>query len=629
MGSISADSSMGQVCLECGASNMEGDRFCRNCGKHLSSALAPPTNRTTSREASSPKPWVAIILIAVLLLTCVGIIGIALLDELMPAHPLSSLLVATPTIGPTATFTRAETGFPAPTRTPMPERGTDRFEPDDTMAEANEIDTDSVPQPHTLSPAGDRDYLFFHAREGVQYTIETGDLGDECDTVLTLFAENGTELASDDDGGDEALASRLGWIADEDTTMFIQITSFTEEAEGKDTEYDVWVSESGPTRFEEDEYEPDDTMVDANEILLDTSQVHNIHAQGDQDWVLFRAEEGITYVIETSMLRGEMDSVTHLYDEDGNELAYDDDGGEENLASRIAWTADSTGIMYVMVQHFWDNRSGPDMQYTLSVTVGEPVQADSYEPDDTREQAAQIEVGVHQSHNLHVTGDHDWISFQATTGTTYVIETFNLGSRIDTVIHLYDADGQRLASDDDGADEPLASRIIWTAEADGLLYVMIQEYYDNEMGPGTDYSVSVREQGGALLVPDEYEPDDTMAEARDIEMGQVQTHSVHIQGDHDWLAIRAVEGTTYVVETSNLGQEVDTIFFLYDEGGEELAQDDDGAQEPRASRLTWTAKRTATYYIMVRDYKDNRAHGDMGYDISVVESEASLGAVEV
>jgi hypothetical protein len=92
-----------------------------------------------------------------------------------------------------------------------------------------------------------------------------------------------------------------------------------------------------------------------------------------------------------------------------------------------------------------------------------------------------------------------------------------------------------------------------------------------------------------------------------------------------------VEGTTYLIETSSLGQEVDTIIFLYDEDGEELAQDDDGAAEPRASRITWAAEEAGTVYVMIRDYKDSRAEADMGYSISIrgSESESDFGEARV
>jgi len=202
-----------------------------------------------------------------------------------------------------------------------------------------------------------------------------------------------------------------------------------------------------------------------------------------------------------------------------------------------------------------------------------------------------------------------------------VIETFNLGDRIDTLISLYDANGRELASDDDGGDQSLASRLAWTATENGILYVMIQDLGNDEAGPGTEYRISVREEGTTLLIADDYEPDETMAEAREIEVGETQKHNIHAEGDHDWLSFEAAEGTTYLIETSNLGLEMDTIVLLYDQSGTEVAQDDDGGEEPRASQITWAADQTATFYILVRDYKDDRAGLGMAYDISLRQTQ--------
>jgi hypothetical protein len=123
-----------------------------------------------------------------------------------------------------------------------------------------------------------------------------------------------------------------------------------------------------------------------------------------------------------------------------------------------------------------------------------------------------------------------------------------------------------------------------------------------------------------VLTPDSYEPDDTQATASSIELQESQWHNIHAAGDHDWLSLQAEAGVTYVVETYDLEAELDTILFLYDADGEELARDDDGSDEPRASLVTWTAEEAGTIYILVRDYKDDRATRGMGYYVSVHES---------
>jgi hypothetical protein len=562
-------------------------------------------------------------LIAVLVLCCLFLVGITLLDELMPSHPLRTLAMgtATPTATRRATSSPIPTTTPSvpPTSTPALREGIDAYEDDDTRAEANPIETDGTPQSHSLNPAGDADYVYFLAKSGTRYTIETGDLGLECDTIITLYDEDGVELRQDDDGGEETLASRLSWTARQDGRLFVEVRQFDPEVEAVGSGYEIWVSESEPLLYEADEYEPDDTLEQAHELTMNVPQVHNVHLEGDHDWLLLRVEEGVTYVLETSDLGIGIDTIIHLYDENGDELAHNDDSGQDGVASRIIWTADSAGVFYVMVRDYWEDTVEGNMEYTISFTESETLQVDDYEPDDSQNQASEIEIGSIQMHNLHVTGDQDWVCFQATAGTEFVAETSNLEERIDTHISLYDSDGVQLAEDDDSGSETLASRLSWSARDSGTLCLLIRDLSDEVAGAGTGYAVSVREGRTELVSPDRYEPDDTLATAGEIAVGGTQQHTIHAEGDHDWLSFDAEEGVTYLVETSNLGEDVDTIVFLYNREEEELARDDDGGEEPRASSIAWTAQDTGTVYVLVRDYKDDRATSEMGYSISVHE----------
>jgi hypothetical protein len=613
---------MGMVCLRCGASNPEGEKSCRTCGHSLACPTRSSRHTAQGGGQASSGPWIAAVCIVVLVLCCFSLVGMALLDELMPSHPWRTLVMGTSTL--TATVAPIPTFGPAVTPAPTPAEGADAFEPDDTMDQASPIEIDGPAQTHNLKPPDDRDYLSFEVSAGTRYTVETGNLGADCDTFLTLYDEDGIELTHDDDGGEEELASRVSWTAQQGGVFFAEVRAFDEEAEGVDTEYDVWVSESEVVALEPDEYEPDNVMENAAELRLGVPQKHTIHLPGDRDWLRFQVEKGSSYVIETSDLRGGLDTVIQLYDETGVELATNDDGSGEDLSSRITWAAVADGTLFVMVRDLSEEVVDSEMEYTVSVRESEPLEPDAYEPDDSQEGAGEIQVGVPQRHNLHVTGDHDWTCFQAVGGTNYVMETFNLGDRIDTYLALYDAAGELLAEDDDSGSEGLASLVQWRSTESATLCLLVQDLRDEAAGPETEYSVSVLEEGAVRLFADPYEPDDTMTSAGSIGIGEVQGHNIHAVGDHDWLSFQAEAGLTYLVETYHLGDEVDTVLLLYNEKGEELAGDDDGGDEPRASRVAWTAQTAGTVYVMVRDYKDDRADRSMTYDISVYESGGGL-----
>lgn len=115
---------------------------------------------------------------------------------------------------------------------------------------------------------------------------------------------------------------------------------------------------------------------------------------------------------------------------------------------------------------------------------------DMYEPDDTMEQAKWFTVdGLPQTHGFHECTESDWVKFEATAGTRYMIQTLRLGAWYDTMLFLYDAAGTELAFDDDSG-PGLASSIVWTAPADGVYYVKVVEYPSDcdPLGPWFDCS---------------------------------------------------------------------------------------------------------------------------------------------
>ena len=246
-----------------------------------------------------------------------------------------------------------------------------------------------------------------------------------------------------------------------------------------------------------DPWEPDDALETASPMEPSISQTHDLHRRGDRDFVRFEATRGHIYTVETANLGDTIDTRIFLYDCDGNLLAQDDDARalEDPWASRLVWTAEKTCSHYVMVQDVEDNHAGPGTAYDLRIWVQVRFAEDEYEPDDSSRLATLLRPGKPQAHNLHVEGDVDWMRIEARLGNTYVIDTFDLGSDVDPVLHLLDQEGNELATDDDGRDEEeaRAARLRWTAREDGALYVLVHDSGDDAEGPGTQYWVNLVE----------------------------------------------------------------------------------------------------------------------------------------
>jgi subtilisin family serine protease len=96
------------------------------------------------------------------------------------------------------------------------------------------------------------------------------------------------------------------------------------------------------------------------------------------------------------------------------------------------------------------------------VYSSEETTPDAYEPDDNYWLANWIPTdGTKQLHDFHVPGDLDYVKFNATENTKYLIETSELGYESDTYMYLYDTDGLTEITHDDDNGEGLASRVIW------------------------------------------------------------------------------------------------------------------------------------------------------------------------
>ena len=95
--------------------------------------------------------------------------------------------------------------------------------------------------------------------------------------------------------------------------------------------------------------------------------------------------------------------------------------------------------------------------------------------------------------------DNDWFAFTAIGGQTYVLETDDLGPQGDTLLALYvvnDCTTPLAENDDINYPHDVASRIVWTAPANGVYSALVRSYDWRVYGPGTDYTLRVTRSTG-------------------------------------------------------------------------------------------------------------------------------------
>ncbi len=156
-----------------------------------------------------------------------------------PSATPTTTATATQTAEPTHTATSTRTLTPTITPTATPCR--DRYEPDDTPAQASWLALNDLPQWHISEPSGDVDYVRFNAKAGWVYWLRTfGLTGPGNDTLLRLYGTDGhTLLAENDDDPLDAPASRIEWACPSTGTYFASVQQVFDNVHGCDVAYSL------------------------------------------------------------------------------------------------------------------------------------------------------------------------------------------------------------------------------------------------------------------------------------------------------------------------------------------------------------------------------------------------------
>ncbi len=182
-------------------------------------------------------------------------------------------------------------------------------------------------------------------------------------------------------------------------------------------------------------------------------------------------------------------------------------------SAEISWT--SSGVTSCLASGAWSG----NINGTGTTTVSPPAgtyeyqiicQSNSGSLSDisTLEVAVDVDVdsietlvpGQSLSGQLGADGDNDRYAIILEAGTTYLFEMKGVASGVgtveDTVLALFDADGNEVAFNDDGGLD-LESRIVFTPDSNGTYYLLASAYSADELG---SYEVSVELAENAELV---------------------------------------------------------------------------------------------------------------------------------
>lgn len=390
-----------------------------------------------------------------------------------------------------------------------------------------------------------------------ELVAETRNLTGDADTVMALLDSQGRVLDEDDDGGEENLSSRIEIGADQRGPLFLRLGLL----EGGGGRFDVTLLTAPPV----DPKAPARTLAEAaGRAPLAVNDPQRVTLRGRQE-AYFRMPANVPDLLAiTRGLASGTDTVLTLVDANGRELGNDDDGGEEELASRLEVPGSLRRPLFLRA----GTMGGGSFELVLEPDVAP---AGPSFPRSLREAMAAPALAVGQSVSLRLRRGQTAV-FGLPEGDIAVF-TRNLRRGADTVLTLLDAQGQEVTEDDDGGGG-LASRLEIAAgdarpafvrarvigEGAGEFDLVVEA--DNA-GPPTFPTSLQAAQGAPVLQPGVATP---------VRLRRGQSAYFRLPpGRHVALTRELREGT-------------DTILEMLDANGQMIAEDDDGG-DGLASRL--------------------------------------------
>lgn len=422
------------------------------------------------------------------------------------------------------------------------------IETPDTPPEGDLTYGDTIEGELSDSPSGANYSFAGSAGDVVTITLTSSDF----DPYVILLNANGDEIASDDDSAGDLNAQISGFALPEDGTYTIVVTSYLNVNTGEAITGSFTLTlESGDAPVVVEPGAGDISYGDTIEGSLDESPAGEA--------ITFAGSEGD--VVTITLTSEDFDPFLVLLDEDGEEIAVDDDGAGDLNAQIRGFELPTDGIYTIIVTSFANRSSGTPItgDYTLSLQLGDEVVT---EPDTT-------EIAYGDTVEADLTEDlaERRYTFAGTEGDA--IEITLSSDDFDTyLILLSDAGDELFSSDDSGGSTN--SQIIADLPYTGDYTIVVTSFSAVVLGETVsgDYVLTLNsdaepDQPIEIVVTDggEIESGETVEGELD---GDVQAVGYTFEGE-------AGQFVTIIMDSPDF----DPFVYLLDENGDEVISDDD------------------------------------------------------
>lgn len=418
----------------------------------------------------------------------------------------------------------------------------------------------------------------------VSYTASNGAL------LARALGPEGQEIARDDTPQDDAILTVAA--SDRPTEVYLEIT-------GEPNTYDLILDldfDSGEDGCQ-DIFEPNNTLEEATRVEDLPLEASNLRVcQGEADIYALELSEGDKLTAWARFVHSAGDIDISLRDAEGATVARSDSLTDDESLSEVQIRADGTYYLYVTLYQ------GQSQSYDLELSVegSQPMvcQDDSFEPNNSIEEASPFSVGRYPGLQL-CAGQEDYYAVFVERGVQITSEirfTHSASADLDLEL-LGPMEGEVLATSNSTSDN---ERVQATAQQSGVHVLRVQGY----QGSQAPYSMVL-----SVCQNDAQDPNDSPEDATPLISGTL-TDLVICPQEEDWFRVSLRSGELLGIDlrASNLE---DLEMILYASNGERVLQE---AQQDSGG-LFFSYVAGANQEVLVRIRSTSQSSSPLLYDL--------------
>ena len=400
------------------------------------------------------------------------------------------------------------------------------------------------------------------------------------------------------------------------------------------------LAENQPVKADDD-FGNDQTTSAALEINKDIKGV--LETGTDQDWFIIEMDPSLSYTVEVRASKTETDILSDpfvtLYDQLGNVLISDDDGGV-GKNSLIEFTPQSKADFYLAVSSYGTEVSGA---YTIAATSKLRTKADDHSGEGSTNSNIIISDDTLSGHafgSIEVNGDLDWHKVKIQNNFLHSINLTQYGDAAlgDPFLRIFNEGGDLISSNDDGGLGKNARLQFKPDIENEYFYIEASSTANSFTG---DYKIDV-----SVFDPSKDISSD-LATTKTAILEETFKSTIDFDGDRDWIKLDLQGGKVYdlLVSGDGLSTALEDPYIKLMHGNGQLLFENDDLDGLNSGFENFSVVNTGSYFLSVASYGDygtgdyrvalkgitddpNDIPGDISTQFTIAENETLNGNLE-